>query len=957
MSTEDQTRKTLIDVALRLAGWRLDDPTHVVEEYRIDRVDAGTAPSLTAEVGKHADWGHLQADYALLSRGRVLAVVEAKKTAKAAELGQEQALTYARNIEQLQGGHPPFVLYTNGHDIYLWEVDHYPPIKVAGFPSPLDLEWLDQRRQTRSPLSAELIDTSIAGRDYQIAAIRSILEGVEAKRRHFLLVMATGTGKTRTAMGLIDVLLRARWAKRVLFLVDRIALRDQAIEAFREHLPDSPHWPRIEGTRVEQSWDGNRRLYCATYPTMLNLIQGATTPDTWISPHFFDLIIADESHRSLFAAYKQVLQWFAGIRVGLTATPIARRGAQEGDPYLPDLDAELLRDTFQLFHCPVGDPTYAYTYQQAVEHVPPYLSDFEVLRVRSKFQLEGIRGGVLPPAVQKQLVAEGKDLSEIDFEGTDLEYRVTNAGTNALIVREFMEESIKDPTGTLPGKSIFFAISMGHARRLAALFDKLYPEHAGKLARVLVSEDRFVYGKGGLLDQFKHQDMPRVAISVDMLDTGVDVPEVVNLVFAKPVYSYTKFWQMIGRGTRVLDPGKLKPWCPAKDRFLIIDCWGNFEFFQMHPKGKEPGEQVALPVRLFRARLDQLEAALAAGREDAAAHAVAGLRADLAALPRNNAVVAEAAATLERVGADTFWQHLGPADLGLLRSVVAPVLRVRSGVESKAMRFETEVVDLGTALVVDNGEAVELLRESVLEQVRELPLSVNVVAAEQALIQAVQGSDWWEAPSPADLADLAGRLAPLMRYRQQPRDPMMSLDLADLRVVKEKLDFGTEHAGLTTSAYRERVEAYVRALVEENEVMRRIAEGAEPGEDELQALAALLAGQDPAITEDVLRKVYDVRSARLVRLLRHVLGLERLPSWPEAVTVAFDEFIAAHTTLTELQIRFLQTLRTFLLQNRRLERKDLLDAPFTQLHPRGIRGVFRGGELEEVLALAEGLVA
>jgi len=186
---------------------------------------------------------------------------------------------------------------------------------------------------------------------------------------------------------------------------------------------------------------------------------------------------------------------------------------------------------------------------------------------------------------------------------------------------------------------------------------------------------------------------------------------------------------------------------------------------------------------------------------------------------------------------------------------------------------------------------------------------------------------------------------------------MMSLDLADLRVVKEKLDFGPEHAGLTTTAYRERVEAYVRALVEENEVMRRIAEGLEPGEDELQALAALLAGQDPAITEDVLRKVYDVRGARLVRLLRHVLGLELLPAWPEAVTAAFDEFIAAHNTLTELQIRFLQTLRTFLLQNRRLERKDLLDAPFTQLHPRGIRGVFRGGELQEVLEMAEGLVA
>lgn len=942
MPTEAETRKALIDEALRLAGWNLGDPTQVVEEYEIDLIEAGVFPPVAAEPGAGAHFGKQYVDYALLSRGRVIAVVEAKRTTKSAQLGQEQALQYARNIQQLQGGRPPFVLYTNGHDLYLWEVDDFPPTKVRGFPTPLDLEWMEQRRETRRPLSIELIDTDISGRDYQIGAIRAVLEGLEAKKRRFLLVMATGTGKTRTAMGLIDVLLRAHHAKRVLFLVDRIALRDQAIDAFREHLPDSPHWPRIEGTRVEKAWSANRRLYCTTYPTMLNLIEGGTTPDTFISPHFFDLVIADESHRSIYNIYRAVLDWFACPRLGLTATP----------------KDHIDHDTFQLFDCDTHDPTYAYTFEQAVQHDPPYLSNFEVLKVRSKFQLEGIKGGVLPSAVQKKLIAEGKDPSDIDFEGTDLERKVTNAGTNALIVREFMEESIKDPTGTLPGKSIFFAISMGHARRLAALFDKLYPDHAGSLARVLVSEDRFVYGKGGLLDQFKNQDMPRVAISVDMLDTGVDVPEVVNLVFAKPVYSYTKFWQMIGRGTRVLPvPDRRKPWCPDKSGFLIIDCWGNFDFFKMHPKGKEPGEQVAVPVKLFRARLDHLEAALSVGDDDATAQAIAGLRADLGLLPPNNAVVADAAADLERVGDDAFWERLSPADLGLLRTTIAPVLRVRGSVESKAMRFETEMVELATARVADNAEAVAVLRESLVEQVGELPLSVNVVRASQALIDAVKDPAWWEAATPVDLSDATRRLAPLMRFRQRPRDPMMTLALADLRLVKEKVDFGPEHEGLTTSAYRARVEAHVRALVEDNDVLRRIADGEEPTEDELHTLADLLAGQDPAITEDALRKVYDVRGARLVQLLRHVLGLERLPSYPEAVTAAFDAFIAQHNTLTELQIRFIQTLRTFLVQNRRLARKDLLEPPFTQLHPRGIRGVFRGAELTEVLRLAESLVA
>jgi type I restriction enzyme R subunit len=939
MTPELHTRKTLIDAQLRLAGWNLADPTQVVEEYVIDLVAAGVLPAVVGEKGLH--YGKQYADYALIVRGRVAAVVEAKHTAKDAQLGQEQAHQYAQHIQRLQGGPLPLVCYTNGHDLWMWEVAVYPPTKVRGFPTALDLEWMVQRRESQKPLSVELIDTRIAGREYQIAAIRSVLEGVEARRRKFLLVMATGTGKTRTAMALVDVLLRAHWAKRILFLVDRVALRDQAIDAFREHLPDSPYWPRTEGHSVESAWAGNRRLYCTTYPTMLNLIEGGTAPDSYVSPHFFDLIIADESHRSVYNTYRAVLDWFSGIKLGLTATP----------------RDHLDHDTFDLFECVANDPTFAFTYEQAVRHAPPYLSDFEVLKVRSKYQLEGIQGGTLPPQLQKKLIAEGRDPADIDFEGSDLERKVTNSGTNVVIVREFMEEAIKDPTGTLPGKSILFAISKGHARRLAEIFDQLYPEHAGKLARVLVSEDPRVHGKGGLLDQFKKNDMPRVAISVDMLDTGVDVPEVVNLVFAKPVFSYTKFWQMIGRGTRVIDPRKAKPWCPEKPKFLIIDCWGNFDFFKMNPKGREPGEQVPLPVRLFQARLDAVEGALAHDRPEVVEAAIADLRADLATLPANNAVVADARAVLAPLAEPGFWTHLTAAKLGLLRTSVAPVLRARPAIEAKAMRFETEVVELVTALVAHQAAQVDALRTSLVTQVSELPLSVNTVAAHKPLIEAAMKPDWWGAAGPAELRALAAQLAPLMRFRQPPREPMLQLALTDAVAIKETVDFGPEHEGITTSGYRARIEAEVRALVDAHPVMARIAAGEEPSDAEMAELAELLRGLDPTITEEVLREVYDLRSERLVRMLRHVLGLHRLPTWPEAVTAAFDGFVVGHTTLTELQLRFLGTLKTFLLQNRRLERKDLVGAPFTQLHPRGVRGVFTGAELDEVVAFAEGLVA
>jgi type I restriction enzyme R subunit len=934
--SEAETRRRLIDEDLRLAGWNVDDPSQVIQELDIKLADSQAA-SVSEAQSPYA--GHQFADYGLQIRGRPVAVVEAKRTSSDAELGREQALRYATNLQRIHGGPLPFILYTNGFETFLWEHGFYPPFKVHGFPTPAELDWMAQRRDARKPLSIELINTEISGRDYQIAAIRAVLEALEAKHTKLLLVMATGTGKTRTAVSLVDVLFRARWAKRVLFLVDRIALRDQALATFKEFMPSEPVWPQ-DG---EREFARGRRVYVTTYPTMLNLVQGGDSPGAWISPHFFDMLIADESHRSIYNVYQQVLDYFHAIKIGLTATP----------------RDQIDHDTFELFDCDTYDPTFAYTYEEAVAHEPPYLCDFEVLKVRSKFQIEGIQGGALPPQVQSKLVAEGRDLDEIDFEGTDLERKVTNSGTNALIVREFMEECIKDGSGVLPGKTIVFAISKGHARRLEALFDRLYPEHAGRLARVLVSDDRFVYGKGGLLDQFKTQDMPRVAISVDLLDTGVDVREVVNLVFAKPVYSYVKFWQMIGRGTRVLeaDPTKRRPWCTEKDRFLIIDCWGNFEYFRMNPKGREPEQQTPLPVRLFHARLDKLAAAGAAGRTDVAELVKSDLRADLAALPRNNVVVKEAAPWLAPVGEDQFWTHLDADRLAHLRSLVAPVLRARSEADFKALRFETEIVELGTALLKGNRDTFEAVKESVLLQVSELPLTINAVARERDLIDAVLGVEWWAQPTDEKLRELARRLAPLMRYRQRRTDPIMKLDLADLLAEKEWIEVGPEHERMTSSAYRARVEAYVQQLVASNPLVAKVRAGESLTDAEIHELADLLERHDPHITVELLRKAYNHRCATFVRLLRHALGVERLESWPETVTQAFDAFIAAHTTLSGLQIRFLQTLRTFILQTGRLAKQDLVAPPFTQIHPRGIRGVFQPSQIDEIMGLAARLVA
>jgi type I restriction enzyme R subunit len=933
---EVQTRKQLIDKKLRLAGWNVDDPSQVIQELDIDltKTDALRIAERPTPYG-----GHRFADYGLMLNMKPAAVVEAKRTSEDAGLGKEQAFQYAQNLQTIHGGRLPFVFYTNGYDVYFWETEFYPPIKVHGFPSRDDLEWMAQRRETRRPLSAELIDTRIVDRDFQIAGIRTLLEGIEAKQRKFLLVMATGTGKTRVATALMDALLNARWAKRVLFLVDRIALRDQALDAFEEYLPAEPRWPSY----ALEPFSRDRRIYVTTYPTMLNLIQAGITPETWISPHFFDLVIADESHRSIYNIYTQVLDYFNAIKLGLTATPTD----------------QIDHDTFELFGCQRYEPSFAYTYQEAISHDPPYLTDFEVLTVRSKFQIEGIKGPELSAPVQKKLIAEGKDLDVIDFEGTDLERKVTNSGTNALIVREFMEECIKDDSGTLPGKSIIFAISKGHARRLQEIFDRLYPEHAGKLARVMVSDDRFVYGKGGLLDRFKNEAFPRVAISVDMLDSGVDIREVVNLVFAKPVYSYVKFWQMIGRGTRVLeaDEEKRKPWCSAKDTFLIIDCWGNFDYFDMEPRGREPGRQIPLPVRLFHARLDKLEAAREVGLEEVVASVVGDLRRDIAELPENNVIVADNQAELATAGNEEFWKRIDEEAVGFLRKSIAPVLRARSDADFKAMRFELEVVELGTALITGDRDTFEAIKESIINQAADLPLTVNVVLNQRDLIDSVQHPAWWLGPKEPHLCELAERLAPLMKYRQRRVAPMMKLDIQDLLAVKQWVEVGPEHERMTSAGYRQRVEAFVRALVAENTVLQKLQAGQEVTDEEIHELADLLERQDPFVTEELLRRVYDHKTAQFVQFMRHILGLEELESWSLTVHRSFDEFVADHTTLTSLQIQFLQTLRTFILQKGAIRRADLIELPFTRIHPNGVRGVFAPPEIDEIVAFAERLVA
>ncbi|HQQ87689.1 MAG TPA: type I restriction-modification enzyme R subunit C-terminal domain-containing protein, partial [Smithellaceae bacterium] len=673
--------------------------------------------------------------------------------------------------------------------------------------------------------------------------------------------------------------------------------------------------------------------------TMLNIIEDEKCK---ISPHFFDMIVADESHRSIYNVYRNIFEYFDTIQLGLTATPT---NAVE-------------HNTFSLFECEDGIPTYAYSYEEAINNKPPYLSDYEVLKVRTKFQKEGIRGKKIPIAEQQKLLADGKEPAEINFEGTDIEKKVTNRGTNALIVEEFMEECIKDENGTLPGKTIFFAMTMKHARRLQDVIDNLYPEHKGNLSKVIVSDDPRVYGKGGLLDQYINKDFPRIAISVDMLDTGIDVRELVNLVFAKPVFSYTKFWQMIGRGTRLLEEKKIKPWCKVKDKFLIIDCWENFEYFQMNPAGKIEKPTVPMPVRLFGTKLEKINAAELKGKNALIEKTIKSLQEDIAKLPANNVVVIDSKSKLEKLNA-TFWQKLNKDKKLYLEKEIAPLMRTRTNEDFKAMGFEIKVLNYSIAKISTkeqhdkkdkNAKRLETLQEVIVEMISDLPLTVNVVAKEQELIEEALHNNYLAKADDAALDVLIQRLAPLMKYRDEGIKPeQVGLNLKDITGEKKYIKFGPAHERLTVLKYREKVEALIKQLEVENEILQKIKKGEDISEEEVEELADTLAEYEPYPTEENLRKAYDARKVKFLDLIKYIMGIDGLVTFSEKVSEAFAEFIAEHNTLTAKQIQFLNTLQTFIIENGELTKKDLVREPFTKLHANGFLGVFTPAMQKEIL--------
>ncbi len=627
--------------------------------------------------------------YLYQPNGNIIAVVEEKRQSRDPNVAREQARYYITEIAKAQS-FQPFAFLTNGLDIYFWDQEYAAPRLVAGFFSVEDLQRLLYLRQNALALSATSINAHIAGRLYQQEAIRRICEAFALGKRRALLVMATGTGKTRTTVALIDLFLRTNHARKVLFLADRDALVDQALkDGFHTFLPDETS-DRIYSYTI----DKGKRLYVATLQTLSRCY-------AQFSPAFFDLIVFDEAHRSIFNRVNEVMEYFDARLIGLTATPAGF----------------IDRDTFRIFHCDDKTPTALYSYHDAVQE--GYLADFGLYQAKTSFQRKGIKGVDLSEEDQNALIEQGLDPDEIDYAGTDIKRTVSNRDTLVRQWEEFMEVCFKDQSGQLPGKSIIFAITQAHAQRLRLVFEEMYPQYKN-MVEVITSDTEHVrdgsYGDG-LITKFKKNDMPRIAISVDMLDTGIDVPEVVNLAFMKPVQSQIKLWQMIGRGTRNNDACHYYDRLPDghKSEFSIMDFWDN----QFDKNTEERGRAtVPVLVTIFNTRVRILEHLIRDQATPDAVQVKADLQAMVQRIPTDAFTVKKVLPTIEQAWTPGFWTHTSAADSAFLRTQVGPLLRLASGVDVAAETFTSFVLmvilqeDLAVPPVGDSHPSAQLYPHS-----------------------------------------------------------------------------------------------------------------------------------------------------------------------------------------------------------------------------------------------------
>jgi type I restriction enzyme R subunit len=866
--------------------------------------------------------------------GKPLALVEAKRTSRDPMQGQRQAELYANCLEQ-RYGQRPLIFLSNGYRHRLWDDLRYPPREVQGFYKKEELETLIRRREIRQPLAKATISTSIAGRYYQQRAIRAICESLEQGRLKALLVQATGTGKTRTAISLAEVLTRCNWVKRVLFLADRTSLVLQAERAFRRFLPDcSP-------VNLVTNRGGEGRVFLSTYPTMMNLIDAEDTHGVKrFGVGHFDLVIIDEAHRSVYQKYGAIFSYFDSLLTGLTATP----------------REEIDRNTYELFDREIGLPTDEYGLDQAV--ADRFLVPFRPISVPLRFPREGISYAALSDDEKGQW-----DLLDWE-ENVQTAGQVDSGAINAWLfntdtvdkgLEVLMTRGCRDASCDRLGKSVIFARNHRHAEFIRERFDHHYPHLAGKAARVIDNQVRYAQS---LIDEFADPGSDlRIAISVDMLDTGIDIPEIVNLVFFKPVRSRTKFWQMVGRGTRtcqdLFGPGR------DKECFWIFDLCQNLEFFLGQGGADSTPAPETLSTRLFRSRLllidtidqkalqqgDALADGLPAHRRSLAEL----LRCHVAACPADNFLVRPHLQLVERFRSIESWASLSPDDHQSLATTLAPLpsayAEQQGDTDANARRFDLLLYSMQLAFL--RGEPrFTRLQQQLRELAAQLEARANIpqVAGELELIRELLLDEWWNDVTVPMLEEVRRRLRALMGLIESKAQAPLYTNFADELGELRELDAAALLSRDEFQQFRLRAREFLRAH-EEHLTMQRLRRNQPLTATDLDELQRFLLSHGVGTEQAIQRAAEECNGFGL--FIRSLVGLDR-----NAAKELFADFLADGTHTTT-QIRFINEIIDELTSRGVMDPARLYDPPFSDLAPMGPEGLFTEAEVDNICHLLD----
>ena len=911
--SEAQTRDAFIDLMLREAGWPLDREGHHTE-YEVDGMPNRTGRGFV----DYVLWG---------ADGRPLGLVEAKRTRLSPLKGEQQAKLYADSLER-RFGRRPVIFLSNGYQTWIWDDHSYPRRELLAFYTREELEQLHHRRHHRGRPSQAVIDTTIVERPYQHQALRAVAEHFEAGHRRALLVMATGTGKTRVAIELTDMLMRTGWVKKSLFLADRTSLLTQARRAFKKFLPNAT------AVDLTQERDGTGNVLLSTYPTMMNLIDERVDGRRRFSPGSFELVIIDEAHRSVYQKYAGIFDYFDSLLVGLTATP----------------RDEVHRDTYRLFELERGVPNHHYELREAVDDgflVPP-----RGRPVPFRFMREGIKYAELPEderdEYEEKLSDEETGALPPAVDAQALNRWLFNEDTVDKALQVLMEHGLKVAGGDRLGKTIVFARNHQHAEFIVERFSRAWPHHHGSFARVI--DSHYDYAQS-LLDEFSEKDKPpHIAVSVDMLDTGVDVPEVVNLVFFKPVRSKVKFQQMVGRGTRLcpdlFGPGQ------DKEIFLIFDLCGNFEYFGDPLEDDVRPLPASLTTRVVRARLDLQD--LIHGVPEPCEehqHIQAGLldelHAHVAGMTTDNFLVRRQRRLVETFGERQRWNELSLVDREEVALLLAPLpTAAGAGEDPTARAFDLLCLKLQATMLAGSRAFLRLAEQAraLAGQLTEKQ-AIPAVAARLAFIEEVHHEAWWRDVTLGMLEELRRKLRLLVQYIDvQAREPVYTdFTDSDIPAVLSDVDPPVWGTPDSLAQYRRKVEQYVRDH-RDHLVIAKLHQNRPLTELDLGELERLLFEAEVGESRERFEEAYG-SGRSLAAFIRGLVGLDR-----EAAKAAFADYLEGQR-MSATQMRFIDLIINTLTQNGAMDPGRLYEPPFADLHPQGLDGLFGDDDADNIVRI------